>query len=324
MSEETNTIVLSVEETEKGFAIANKVNDFESLFLDKNNFIPVIDFVKDKVTNLVADVHEKDGIAIRKSLNRKIAGLKNAIEDAGKNVAAELKAKPKMVDATRKAVKDTLQALQDEVMMPVVAIEKRKEEIVEITNLPATAIGNDSNGIKFVIEQVKAHEHDLDYWDESYEDAQTEIREALRQLNDMLASAEKAEADAIELEALRAKQAEFERAEREKAEAKQRELESQLEAERKAKEEAERAAIKAQAEAEKAKAEANIDFEAKAEKDAQRTADNVLFVDDAKAIRDASLREAVADIEELFVDTETAQRIVKAIFKGQVRHIYFK
>lgn len=324
MNEETNTIILSVEENEKGFAIANKVNDFESLFLDKNNFIPVIDFVKDKVTNLIADVHEKDGIAIRKSLNRKIAGLKNAIEDAGKNVAAELKAKPKKVDATRKAIKDTLQMYQDEVMAPVIAIEKRKEEIVEITNLPASAIGNDSNGIKFVIEQVKAHEHDFDYWDESYEEAQTEIREALRQLNDMLASAEKAEADARELEALRAKQAEFERAEREKAEAKQRELEAQLEAERKAKEEAERAAIKAQAEAEKAKAEANIDFEAKAEKDAQRTADNVLFVDDAKAIRDAALREAVADIEELFVDAETAQRIVKAIFKGQVRHIYFK
>lgn len=322
MSEETNALV--IEETEKGFAITNKVNDFESLFLAKENFFGVIDFVKDKVRNLVADVHEKEGVATRKSLNRKIANLKNIIEDAGKNVAAELKAKPKMVDATRKAVKDTLQALQDEVMMPVVAIEKRKEEIVEITNLPATAIGNDSNGIKFVIKQVKAHEHDIDYWDESYKEAQTEIREALRQLNDMLASAEKAEADARELEALRAKQAEFERAEREKAEAKQRELEAQLAEERKAKEKAERAAINAQAEAEKAKAEANVDFEAKAVRDAQHTQDNVLFVDDVKAIRDASLREAVADIEELFVDTETAQRIVKAIFKGQVRHIYFK
>lgn len=324
MPKDPNIIILSVEENEKGFAIANKINDFESLFLDKNNFIPVIDFVKDKVTNLIADVHDKNGIAIRKSLSRKIAGLKNAIEDAGKNVATELKAKPKKVDATRKAIKDTLQALQDEVMMPVVAIEKRKEEIVEITNLPASAIGCDSNGIKYVIEQVNAHEHDINYWDESYEEAQTEIREALRQLNDMLTIAEKAEADARELEALRAKQAEFERAERENAEAKQRELEAQLEAERKAKEEAERAAIKAQEEAEKAKAEANIDFEAKAEKDARRTADNVLFADDAKAIRDAALREAVADIEELYIDTETAQRIVRAIFKGQVRHIYFK
>lgn len=324
MSEETNENLLFVEETEKGFAITNKVNDFESLFLDKNNFVGVIDFVKDKVRNLVADVHEKDGIATRKSLNRKIANLKNIIEDAGKNVAAELKAKPKKVDATRKAVKDTLQALQDEVMMPVVAIEKRKEEIVEITNLPSTAIGNDSNGIKFIIEQVKTHEHDINYWDESFDEAQSEIREALRQLNDMLASAEKAEAEKRELEMLRAKQAEFERIEREKAEAKQRELEAQLEAERKAKEEAERAAIKAQAEAEKAKAEANIDFEAKAVKDAQRTQDNVLFSDDAKAIRDASLREAVADICDLFVDETTAQRIVKAIFKGGVRHIYFK
>ena len=316
-----NTSLITINETEKSFEITTTATDMEGLFLDKQNFVPMLDILKDRVRNLVADVHEKDGIAVRKSLNRKLAGLKNRIEDEGKAVAAALKSKPKLVDNTRKNVKDTIQMLQDEVMAPVLAIEARKNEIVEISNIPATAIGCDSNGIKFVIEQVKAHEHDLDYWDESFEEAQSEIREALRQLNDMLASAEKAEADARELEQLRAKQAEFECLQREEAERKQREAEEQL---KKAQEEAENAR-KAQAEAEaratKAEAEAKAVTEGvSVDSDRENVKSGMLFPEDDKAYRKEVNKKVYAAFLEIMPE-DIAKKLFTAIVKGEISNL---
>lgn len=330
-----NNSLITINETEKSFGITTTATDMEGLFLDKKNFVPMLDILKDRVRNLVADVHEKDGIAVRKSLNRKLAGLKNRIEEEGKTVAAALKAKPKKIDDTRKNVKDTIQMLQDEVMAPVLAIEARKNEIVEISNIPALAIGCDSEGIKQIIEQLHGHDHDLDYWDESFAEAQETIREAERQLKDMLAGAEKAEADARELEKLRAQQAEMERLQREEAERKQREAEAALRAEqekaRKAQEEAEIARReKAIAEAKAAEAQKkaeevyNMDNSGKELADDAATKNGLLFPEDSKAVRNAAMLEAREDICKAIDDEFLAGELVKSIMKGEIRHIYFK
>lgn len=327
--------LITINETDKSFEITTTATDMEGLFLDKKNFVPMLQVLKDRVRNLVADVHDKDGIAVRKSLNRKLAGLKNRIEEEGKAVSAALKAKPKMIDDARKNVKDSIQMLQDEVMAPVVAIEARKAEIVDISNIPASAIGCDSEGIKQIIAQLHGHDHDIGYWDESFDEAQETIREAERQLKDMLASAEKADADARELKKLRAQQAEMDRLQREEAERKQREAEAALRAEqekaRKAQEEAEmakREAALATARAEKAESDLeyayNPDENAKAESDIAATKENLLFPDDAKAVRNAAMLEARQDITGAIDDEYLAGELVKKIMKGEIRHIYFK
>ena len=49
---------------------------------------------------------------------------------------------------TRKEVKDTLDKLKEDVLKPIVDIEKRQEQITEIDNIPAQAMMYDSVGIE--------------------------------------------------------------------------------------------------------------------------------------------------------------------------------
>lgn len=322
-AEVVNPNAVEITDNGKTFEITTKFTDAEQLFLHEENFVPMLQQVKKIARGLIADVHTKEGIAARKSLNRKLSSLKTAIEDEGKKVAAALKAKPKIIDATRKRVKDTLEMLQEEVMAPIKAIEARQKEIDEIRCIPGSALGCPIDGIKQYIAMLEEHVHDEEYWDESYAVAFDAINDARRQLNDMLASAEKAEADRIELERLKAQQAEFERMQREKAEAEKREAEEKL---RKAQEEAE-LAKKAQAEAERKQAEAEAASKAmestdmiKVQADAQKTKNDMLFPDDMAMYRKTCKTEAKEDFMKLGLTEEQARNVVIGILTNKVRH----
>ena len=193
--EEKNPNALVLIDEGKQFAVKTDCMDPEALFLDKKNFVPMLNQVKKIARGLIADVHTEEGFKARKAMNAKLAKLKTAIEDRGAQVAKELKAKPKRVDETRRLVKETLEMLQKEVMAPIREIEARQQEIVEISNIPATAIGCNSEGCRQVLEAIEAHVHDAKYWDESYQEAMDAINDARRQVNGILASAEKQEAE---------------------------------------------------------------------------------------------------------------------------------
>lgn len=328
MAEEAEVInlnVVTINDNGKNFELITKCTDPEQLFLDEKNFVPMLDQLKVVSRGLIADVHTKDGIAQRKTLNSKLASLKNAIEDEGKKVAAALKAKPKIVDGTRKKVKDTIEMLQEEVMAPIKAIEARQEEIEQIALIPGSAIGCPVDGIKQYIEILEDHVHDEEYWDESFAQAIDTINEARKQLNSMLAEAEKAEAEKRELEELRAKQAEAERLLREKAEAEKREAEEKL---RKAQEEAEAAkreaedAKRKQAEAEAASGVMQGGI-AKVKNDAEKTKAQMLFPDDKAEYRRMCNREALEDmVANSGITEDQAKAVITAIVKNKVRHIY--
>jgi len=317
-TESVNANAVTLYDDGKNFMIQTKCTDLETLFLDKDNFLPMLREVKKIARGLVADVHTENGYKAHKALNAKLARLKNGIEEKGMEVAKQLKAKPKLVDATRKAIKETLQMLQDEVMAPIKAIEARQAEIVEITNLPASAIGCDSAGCQQVFETIMSHEHDADYWDESYAEAMDAIKDAKRQVEGIKASAEKQEAERAELEKLRAQQAEFERAAKEKAEAEKREVEEQLK--------------KAQAEAEAAKRDAEIAKQAVAEAeklinvdcgeaDAKATRKDMLFPDDEKEYKRMVNREVLEDLKVYGITEEMAKVLITDIVHGKVRHL---
>lgn len=341
--EAINTNAIEIKDTGKTFEIVKKPgqNNLEEIFLDKNNFVPMLQHVKKIARGLVADPTTKEGASQRKSLSRKIGSLKTAIEDEGKKVAAALKAKPKIIDATRKDVKDTLEMLQDELLKPLKDIEARQNEIVEISNLPASAIGCDSYAIQDVINVLESKVKDEAYWKESYADAMAAVTEARRQLNDMLESQLKREEQQREYERLKAEEAERNRklaeeaakakaeadeakrkaedAERAKAKA-EADARAAAEAEARAKADAERA--KQQAEEARANATVNVQGNAqKVIKDAEKTKSEMLFPEDQQAYKRTCNREALDDIKACGIDEEKAKAIITAIVKGKIRHI---
>ena len=335
-AEVINTNAIEIKDTGKSFEIVKKPEqkDLEAIFLDKQNFVPMLQQVKKIARGLVADPTTKEGASQRKALSRKIGSLKTAIEDEGKKVAAALKAKPKIIDATRKEVKDTLEMLQEELLKPLKEIEARQNEIIEISNLPASAVGCDSYGIQDVINVLESKAKDEDYWKESFADAMAAVTEARRQLNAMLDSALKQEEQQREYERLKAEEAERNRKLAEEAAKAKAEAE---EAKRKA-EEAERAKAKAEAdaraaaeaearakaEAERAKANATINVQGdaqKAIKDAEKTKSEMLFPEDQQTYKRTCNRESLEDIKACGIDEEKAKAIITAIVKGKVRHI---
>lgn len=331
-----NTNAIEIKDTGKSFEIVKKPeqNNLEAIFLDKQNFVPMLQQVKLIARGLVADPTTEEGAKQRKALSRKIGSLKTAIEDEGKKVAAALKAKPKIIDATRKEVKDTLEMLQDELLQPLKEIEARKNEIIEISNLPASAIGCDSFGIQDVINVLETKAHDEDYWKESYADAMAATNESRRQLNSMLDSALKHEEQQREYERLKAEEdkrnrqlaeeaaqakAEAEEAKRKAEEAKRAQEKAEADARAAAESEA-----RAKAEAERAKANATVTVQGdaqKAIKDAEKTKSEMLFPEDQQEYRRTCNREALEDLKACGIDEERAKAIITAIVKGKIRHI---
>ena len=186
------------------FELVGHVTNWEELFLNKENFRQVLIDAQKIGRGLVADPTTKEGCIQIKTMAKKISTLKNLIEEKGKEIAAELKAKPKLIDATRKEVKDTLDKLKEDVLKPIVDIEKRQEQIIEIDNIPSQAMLYDSVGIEEQIAKLAdLREKGVDYWKESFEDASKSISDSMRQLNEFLLSAKKKEAEQKELEEIK-------------------------------------------------------------------------------------------------------------------------
>lgn len=329
-----NTNSVTLNDNGKTFEIVTKCTDKEKLFLDKQNFVPLLQQVKLIARGLIADPTTEEGAKQRKALSRKIGSLKTAIENEGKKVAAALKEKPKLIDATRKEVKDTLEMLQDELLKPLKEIEARQNEIIEISNLPASAIGCDSYAVQDVINVLEGHAHDEAYWKESYADAVAALNESRRQLNAVLETVLKQEEQQREYERLKAEEAERNRkaaeeaarakAEAEEAKRKAEEAECARIAAEEAQKKAEAEALKAKAEAENAKATVNVVQNGNAAqviKDSQQTMSKMLFPDDKAMYRKMCKTEAKEDLMKCNLTEDQARDVVLAILSGKIRHV---
>ena len=329
-----NTNAVTLNDNGKSFEIVTKCTDPEQLFLDKHNFVPMLEQCKLIARGLVADATTKEGVATRKALNRKIASLKTFIDDEGKKVSDALKKKPNIILATRKEVRDTLEMLQDEVMKPVKEIEARQNEIIEISNIPASAIGCNSYGIQDVINVLESHAHDEAYWKESYAEAVAALNESRRQLIAMLETQLKQEEQQREYERLKAEEAERNRkaaeeaakakAEAEEAKRKADEAERARIAAEEAQKKAEADAVRAKAEAENAKATVNVVQNGNAAqviKDSEQTKAQMLFPDDIALYRKMCKTEAKEDLMKCNLTEEQARDVVIAILSGKIRHV---
>lgn len=259
MSEVTDLVVI-----EKSSAMA--------VFTNNEQLDPIIEKIEKEARSLVPDVSTKKGRDAIASMAHKVARSKTYIDNAGKDLVAELKALPKQIDESRRIVRERLDALKDEVRRPLTEWEAEQERIKaeeaakikaeedrkkfesdhEIALLMNDAFDRELAEKKAEEERQRiAHEEEL-----KRQAAEQAKREAEEKAAAELAAAKKREEDAIAARAqaeLLAKQ-ERERAEYEAAASAacaEREKQEAIEAEkRKAQEEADR--IKREAEAKEA------------------------------------------------------------------------
>jgi hypothetical protein len=234
-------------------AIVTKIPEKKVLdvFTAKNGLDPYMQMVRDEIDDFKPDLTTAKGRKEIASMANKVAKAKTALDKMGKDLVAELKKQPALVDAERKRMRDTFDEWKKEVRAPLTEYEeaekKRVEEIQDrVKEINTLAIAEFSDAEEIVPEMKERIDviENIEI-DENFEEfraiAEQAKHAALTSLKDKLKHREKYEADQRELVILRQKQAEQE--EKERKERLEREAkERQEKMEREAKERAEREA----------------------------------------------------------------------------------
>lgn len=286
MSEVTDLVVI-----EKKNAMA--------VFTNNDQLDPLIEAIEKEARSLVPDVTTKKGRDAIASMAHKVARSKTYIDNAGKDLVAELKALPKQIDESRRVVRERLDALKDEVRRPLTEWEAEQERIKAQEAMNALHAEALEMNIKFDQELAAKFEAD-------HEMALLMDKDIDRERADKAAEAER---QRIAREEEIARQAE-EKAKREAAEKAQREIDAAAAREREAilaKERAERERIEAQQRAELEQREAAE--RAEREKQAAVEAERRKAQEEADRIRrEAEQREQARLAEEKRKADEQARR----------------
>ncbi|MCY0035814.1 hypothetical protein [Klebsiella pneumoniae] len=100
-----------------------------AVFTNNDQLDPLIEAIEKEARSLVPDVTTKKGRDAIASIAHKVARSKTYIDNAGKDLVAELKALPKQIDESRRVVRERLDALKDEVRRPLTEWEAEQERI---------------------------------------------------------------------------------------------------------------------------------------------------------------------------------------------------
>ena len=231
-------------------------------FTNNDQLDPLIELIEKEARSLVPDVTTKKGRDAIASMAHKVARSKTYIDNAGKDLVAELKALPKQIDESRRVVRERLDALKDEVRRPLTEWEEEQERIKaeEAMNaLHAESLAMNEEFDRLLAAQIESdHEMALlmnDAFDREQADKAAEAErqriaheEEIKRQAEEKAKREAAEKAQREIDAAAAREREAilakeraEREQREAAERAEREKQAAVEAERrKAQEEADR------------------------------------------------------------------------------------
>lgn len=116
MSEVTDLVVI-----EKSSAM--------DVFTNAEQLAPLIETIEKEARSLVPDVSTRKGRDAIASMAHKVARSKTYIDNAGKDLVAELKALPKQIDESRRLVRERLDALKDEIRRPLTEWEAEQDRI---------------------------------------------------------------------------------------------------------------------------------------------------------------------------------------------------
>lgn len=100
-----------------------------AVFTNNDQLDPLIELIEKEARSLVPDVTTKKGRDAIASMAHKVARSKTYIDNAGKDLVAELKALPKQIDESRRVVRERLDGLKDEVRRPLTEWEAEQERI---------------------------------------------------------------------------------------------------------------------------------------------------------------------------------------------------
>ncbi|MFW0927201.1 cell envelope biogenesis protein TolA [Providencia sp. VP23HZSY-1] len=236
------------------------------VFKSSNSVEDIISKIESEVNSFVNDVNTDKGRKEIKSLAYRVAQSKTYLDGLGKDLVAELKEIPKLIDANRKTVRDRLDALRDKVRQPLTEWEAEQDRIKAEKQMLAwheEALEMNAAFDKALAERIESdHEIALlmnEKFDRDLAEAKAEAerqriaheeelkKQAAEQAR--LAAEQKAQQE-IEAAAQREREAKeaAERAEREKQEAIQRAEQAAKEAKEKAEQEAKEAQERAERE----------------------------------------------------------------------------
>jgi hypothetical protein len=212
-----------------------------------NGLEPWLQKIRDEVLSFVPDTRTAKGRAAIASLAYEVARSKVALDDAGKKLVAELKEVPKLIDAERKRMRETLESLQEQVRRPLNEWEAAEEARVAAHKAVIAHIENtDTAGMTAALIGAKAQDLDgleINQELEEFEaDAHRAKAAALVTLRKALADQEKYEAEQAELIRLRAEKEAQEKKDREERIAREAAEKARIEAEQKAQREKDEAA----------------------------------------------------------------------------------
>ncbi|GAB1827262.1 hypothetical protein [Achromobacter xylosoxidans] len=258
--------------------------------------------IRAEVSGHVPDMSTKKGREATASLAFKVRKSKAALDALGKQLVDELKDVPKRIDAERKRMRDTLDALAEEVRAPLTeweAAEKAREQChqqgIEWFRLRADENRDlDAAELLATLEQVNARAVDAS-WEEYEAEAHRVKARALDALTQALAAREKYDAEQAELARLRAEAAAREQKDREDRIAREAAAEAQRQADERAQAERDAAARReadALAAVETARLEAELADQRRIAAEQQAELDRAAAVErEKKAAEDARLAE---------------------------------
>lgn len=258
-----------------------------TLFTEGDGIDAMLADIRKQAASLVPDVTTAKGRKEIASVAYAVAKTKTYLDGLGKDLTAQYKAIPARIDANRKLIRDTLDALKDEVRAPltqyeeaeVARVEALQARLARLNELGSAAsieiAAADLQAMLLEVEQTALD----DSWQELLPQATVAKELAAKRLGEALATRQKYEAEQAELEELRKKQAEQERIDRERLIAEQARLqeESRQRLEREAaqhrEQEAQRQAQAAQQAAEQARRDSEASELARQQAEARRIAE---------------------------------------------------
>lgn len=318
MSEITDLVVI-----EKKNAMA--------VFTNNDQLDPLIELIEKEARSLVPDVTTKKGRDAIASMAHKVARSKTYIDNAGKDLVAELKALPKQIDESRRVVRERLDALKDEVRRPLTEWEAEQERIKAEEAMNALHAEALEMNIKFDQELAAKFEADHEMAllmdkdiDRERADKASEAErqriareEEIKRLAEEKAKREAEEKHRAELEASARREAE-ERAAKERAERERIEDQQRAEREKQAAVEAERR--KAQEEADRIRREAEQREQARLDEEKRKADEQARREADVKHRKFVGTEIVKALLANTSLTRDQAIEVLTAVKDGRIPH----
>lgn len=210
-----------------------------AVFSAEKGLEPWLQKIRDEVRAFVPDTSTAKGRAAIASIAFKVAKSRTALDDAGKKLVAELKEVPKLIDAERKRMRESLEALQEEVRRPLNEWQAAEDARVARHHAVIGHIENtDTAGMSAALISAKIQDLDSCEINQELEEFEADAHRAkaasLVVLRQALEDQEKVEAEQAELIKLRAEKEAQEQKDRETRIAQEAADKARIEAEQKA------------------------------------------------------------------------------------------